>query len=127
MVVTIILLIQTLRCVLKDLKYKNLSSVGVRLKHVVSVELVVIKIQQGVVETMSSYKNELINLIYLHAILVFLGICAWMLLAKRKNSFTENMFLCEMILKKRKGKMFLAEESFTIESIVIEFFAEIGG
>ena len=114
MVVTIILLIQTLCCVLKDLKYKNLSSVGVRLKHVVLVELVVIKIQQGVVETMSSYKNELINLIYLHAILVFLGICAWMLLAKRKNSFTENMLLCEMMLKKRKGKMFLAEESFRI-------------
>ena len=92
----------------------------------VLVLLALIKIEQEVVETMIGYKNELINLIYLHIILVFLGVCAWILLTKKTNSFTNNTFLCEMTLKKRKGRLFSVEESFRVENIVIEFFAEIG-
>ena len=124
--ITVILSVQTFCCIQKDLKHENLNSIYLRLKHVVLVLLALVKIEQEVVETMIGYKNELINLIYLHVILVFLGICVWILLIKKKNSCTNNTFLCDMILKKRKGKMFSAEESFRVEDIVIDFFAEIG-
>ena len=124
--IAIVLSVQAFCCIQKDLKHEDLNSIGLRLKHVLLILLVLIKVEQEVVETMIGYKNELIDLIYLHVILVLLGICVWILLAKKKNSFTNNTFLCEMILKKRKGKMFSVEESFRVENIVIEFFAEIG-
>ena len=112
--ITIVLSVQAFCCIQKDLKHEDLNSIGLRLKHVVLVLLALINIEQEVVETMIGYQNELIDLIYLHAILVFLGVCVWILLAKKTNSFTSNTFLCEMTLKKRKGKVFSEEESFRI-------------
>ena len=87
-VITIILFIQTLCSIRKDLKYQNLNSISLRLKHVVLVFLLVIKVEQEVIESLIGYRNELINLIYLHAIPVLLGACAWIVLARRKNSFS---------------------------------------
>ena len=54
-----------------------------------------------------------------------MAILSGLVLRKYSNTSSDNLFLCEMVLKRREGWLFSHEESFRVEDLVIGFFADV--